>query len=215
MIRMLTATYAESVSWIPISAIGEPSGPMLNGTTYIVRPRIAPANFSLSSSRISPGSRQLLYGPASSSSREQMNVRSSTRATSPGSDRARYEFGRLASESFSNVPASTSSEQRASYSSADPSHQWMRLGCVSWAISSTQARSLACLVGTDVSMATGGIDLSRVWQIRTNFQGMGRSFRPPGALTRQNDHLTRSKLTGCVPRRPPYEAPGRSAGFCQ
>ena len=47
MIRIDTATYAESVSWMPISAIGEPSGPMLNGTTYIVRPRIAPANLSL------------------------------------------------------------------------------------------------------------------------------------------------------------------------
>ena len=48
MIRIETATYAESVSWMPISAIGEPSGPMLNGTTYIVRPRIAPANLSSS-----------------------------------------------------------------------------------------------------------------------------------------------------------------------
>src|SRR6478735_5220669 len=129
---------------------------MLNGTTYIVRPCMAPANFSLSSSPISPGS-----------------------------ERARYEFGRLASESFSNVPASTSSEQRASYSSADPSHQWMRLGWASAAISSTQARSLACLVGTDVSMATGGIDLSQVCQIRTNNGGTGRWFWAPEASTRQ------------------------------
>ena len=37
-------------------------------------------------SRISAGSRQLLVGPASSSRSEQMNVRSSTRATSPGSE---------------------------------------------------------------------------------------------------------------------------------
>ena len=42
-----------------------------------------------STSRISAGSRQLLVGPASSSRSEQMNVRSSTRATSPGSERAR------------------------------------------------------------------------------------------------------------------------------
>ena len=125
MIRMLTATYAESVSWTPISAIGEPSGPMLNGTTYSVRPRIAPLNLCLSTTRMSAGSCQLLVGPASSSSIEQMNVRSSTRATSPGSLRARYELGRLASESFSNVPASTSSWQSASYSSAEPSHQWI------------------------------------------------------------------------------------------
>ena len=89
MIRMEAATYAESVSWTPISAIGEPSGPMLNGTTYIVWPRIAPRNFSVSSSRISAGSRQWLVGPASSSRCEQMNVRSSTRATSLGSESAR------------------------------------------------------------------------------------------------------------------------------
>ena len=42
MIRIDTATYAESVSCTPMWAIGEPSGPIENGTTYIVRPRIAP-----------------------------------------------------------------------------------------------------------------------------------------------------------------------------
>ena len=67
-------------------AMGEPSGPIENGTTYIVRPRIAPVYSSVSSARISAGSRQLLVGPASRSSAEQMNVRSSTRATSPGSE---------------------------------------------------------------------------------------------------------------------------------
>ena len=69
--------------------LSEPSGPMLNGTTYMVRPRIEPLNSSLSVSRFSSGSRQLLVGPASSSRSEQMNVRSSTRATSLGSDHAR------------------------------------------------------------------------------------------------------------------------------
>ena len=45
---------------------------------------------SRSASRASPlGSRQLLVGPASSSFSEQMKVRSSTRATSPGSESAR------------------------------------------------------------------------------------------------------------------------------
>jgi hypothetical protein len=33
MIRIDTATYAESVSCTPISEIGEPSGPIENGTT--------------------------------------------------------------------------------------------------------------------------------------------------------------------------------------
>ena len=62
---------------------------MENGTTYIVRPFMEPWNSSLSCARISAGSRQLFVGPASASSREQMNVRSSTRATSPGSEKPR------------------------------------------------------------------------------------------------------------------------------
>ena len=89
MIRMLTATYGESVSCTPIWAIGDPSGPMEKGTTNIVRPCIEPRNRPERVSRISSGSRQLLVGPASDSCSQQMNVRSSTRATSPGSDRAR------------------------------------------------------------------------------------------------------------------------------
>ena len=48
-----------------------------------------PAKSSLSSARISTGSRQLLVGPASSSSTEQMKVRDSMRATSLASERAR------------------------------------------------------------------------------------------------------------------------------
>ena len=123
MILMDTATYAESVSCTPTWAIGDPSGPMEKGTTYIVRPRIEPRNSSVSVSRISSGSRQLLVGPASRSLAEQMKVRPSTRATSLGLERARYEFGRFASESRSKVPASTSCRQSWSYSSAEPSHQ--------------------------------------------------------------------------------------------
>lgn len=38
MILMETATYAESVHWMPILDSGDPTGPMLNGITYIVRP---------------------------------------------------------------------------------------------------------------------------------------------------------------------------------
>ena len=69
-------------------AMGEPSGPMEKGTTYMVRPFIEPRKSSVSVAFISDGSRQLLVGPASISFWEQMNVRSSTRATSPGSDLA-------------------------------------------------------------------------------------------------------------------------------
>ena len=70
-------------------AIGEPSGPIENGTTYIVRPRMQPSNRGASVARISSGAIQLLVGPASSLRCEQMKVRSSTRATSLGSDQAR------------------------------------------------------------------------------------------------------------------------------
>src|SRR4051812_19943091 len=133
--------------------IAEPSGPIENGTTYIVRPAIEPRKRSVSVSRISAGSRQLLVGPASASFWEQMNVRSSTRATSPGSERAMYEFGRLASESFSKVPASTSCWQSWSYSSADPPPRWIASGWVRLAPSSPQEISFAFFVGTFVSTA--------------------------------------------------------------
>src|SRR5205807_4768121 len=85
-------------------------------------------------------------GPTSSSCSEQMNVRSSTRATSAGSERAQWLLGRLASLSRVNVPASTSSWAKRSYSSADPSHQWMRSGWHRAATSSTQSRSLLFVV---------------------------------------------------------------------
>ena len=96
MIRMFTTTYGESVSWTPMCAIGEPSGPMQNGMTYIVRPCMQPSNSSASVAFISSGAIQLFVGPASSSFAEQMYVRSSTRATSLGWERARKQFGRLA-----------------------------------------------------------------------------------------------------------------------
>ena len=76
------------MSCTPICDIGEPTGPMLNGRTYIVRPRIEPSNSSFSLRRILNGSSQLLVGPAASFESEQMKVRSSTRATSLGSERA-------------------------------------------------------------------------------------------------------------------------------
>src|SRR5947209_7187587 len=119
--------------------IGDPSGPIENGTTYIVRPRIEPLNRSVSVARISSGSRQLLVGPASDSLAAQMNVRSSTRATSAGSDSARNECGRFSSESRWSAPASISVCASWSYSSSEPSHQWTSSGFVSAATSSTHA----------------------------------------------------------------------------
>ena len=85
MIFMEMTTYGESVISTPSAEIFDPSGPMQNGTTYIVRPFMHPSNNGRSVSRISAGAFQLLVGPASSSFSEQMNVRLSTRATSDGS----------------------------------------------------------------------------------------------------------------------------------
>ena len=59
---------------------------MEKGSTYMVRPRMQPLKSPLSFRRISKGSIQLLVGPALSFEREQIKVRSSTRATSLGSD---------------------------------------------------------------------------------------------------------------------------------
>ena len=68
MVRMLAATYAESVSSTPMCAIGEPSGPIENGhdvqRAAAHRARVAASSIS---ARISAGSRQLFVGPASSS----------------------------------------------------------------------------------------------------------------------------------------------------
>src|SRR6476469_2926355 len=60
IVPMLNATYGESVISTPMYDSREPRGPMLNGTTYIVRPRIAPRNRPSSVVRISAGARQLL-----------------------------------------------------------------------------------------------------------------------------------------------------------
>src|SRR5258706_7116742 len=103
-------------------AMGEASGPMLKGTTYIVRPRMQPLKRPPKVARISSGSTQLLVGPASSWDLEQMKVRSSTRATSVGSDQASQELGRSFSFSLRKVPAAASSAHRRSYSASEPSH---------------------------------------------------------------------------------------------
>ncbi|COX14013.1 Uncharacterised protein [Mycobacterium tuberculosis] len=89
MVRMETTTYSESVISTPSLGSSAPSGPIQNGTTYMVRPRMQPRYRSFMMDRISPGSIQVLVGPASISFAEQMYVRDSTRATSDGSDNAR------------------------------------------------------------------------------------------------------------------------------
>ncbi len=44
MMRMLATTYGLSVTSTPTLLIGEFTGPMMYGTTYIVRPRMAPSS---------------------------------------------------------------------------------------------------------------------------------------------------------------------------
>ena len=131
----------------PSCEIREPSGPIEKGTTYIVRPFMEPANKVFNSVFISTGSRQLFVGPASASSSEQMNVRSSTRATSLGLERAKNEFGRLASFNLMKVPCSTKRAVKRSHSSCEPSDHSMRSGWVSAAVCSTHSRSFLFLVG--------------------------------------------------------------------
>ena len=72
---------------------------------------------------MSAGSCQLLVGPASFSFSEQMKVRSSTRATSAGSDQIRKLFGRLLGSSFRAVPLASIRRVISSYSAWEPSHQ--------------------------------------------------------------------------------------------
>ena len=88
---------------------------------------------------ISAGAFQLFVKPAPSGSAEQMKVRSSTRATSEGSDAAQNEFGFLSSSSLTKVPDSTSSWVRRCHSSSEPSDQTTWSGVVRAATSSTQA----------------------------------------------------------------------------
>lgn len=94
MILMLAATYAESVSSMPILERADPTGPILNGITNIVLPVIQPGNRMLSSVSRSSGDIQfprvpvilfLTTGMVSRMFSVEMKVRLSTRATSFGS----------------------------------------------------------------------------------------------------------------------------------
>ena len=88
MMRMEQTTYAESLSSTAILGFLAFREPMTKGMTYMVRPRMEPSKRPVRVCFISTGSRQLLVGPAPSSVSEQMKVRSSTRATSSGSEKA-------------------------------------------------------------------------------------------------------------------------------
>src|SRR3954466_5405485 len=145
MTRIETTTYSESVSSTPNIGFSASTGPMQKGITYMVRPRMHPRYSSVMTDFISAGSIQLLVGPASASSTEQMKVRSSTRATSLGSEAHQNELGFFSRRV--KVPASTSFWVSRSHSSSLPSTQTTSSGVVSSAISCTQASSRGCAVG--------------------------------------------------------------------
>src|SRR4051795_9571111 len=145
--RMETTTYSESVISTPRNGSSASIGPMQNGMTYMVRPRMHPRYSSVIVAFISAGSIQLLVGPASASSTEQMNVLSSTRATSSGSGAAYNGLGFFSSFSFTKVPGSPSLLVIRSHSASDPSHHTTLSGVVSSAISRTQDSRRAFRVG--------------------------------------------------------------------
>jgi len=94
---------------------------------------------------ISSGAIQLLVGPAPPGSLEQMKVRSSTRATSPGSEAHQNEFGFF--DNRVNVPAASSFRVSRFHSASEPSHQTTSSGVVSSATSWTHDKSLVWVVG--------------------------------------------------------------------
>src|SRR6202034_1895939 len=79
-----TTTYSESVISTPSLGSSAPSGPMQNGTTHMVRPRMQPRYRSVMVDRISAGSIQLLVGAAAVEPSEQLMVCDSTGLTSEG-----------------------------------------------------------------------------------------------------------------------------------
>ena len=105
-------------------------------------PRMLPVKFSFIRARMAFGSIQLLVGPASISSSEQIKVFSSTLATSLGSVRDRKLSGRSFGFSGISEPLATSNFFMFVSSSAEPSHHFMESGLVRDAIWSTQSLTL-------------------------------------------------------------------------
>src|SRR5437899_1877903 len=105
------------------------------------------------------GSSQWLVGPASSCVREQINVRSSTRATSAVFDRTRMLLGRFSGSSQIAVPDKVISRSIDWYSSREPSHQCTRSGLQSWVTSSTQRASFG-FFGAPLAVSTSNVRLA-------------------------------------------------------
>src|SRR5918993_826813 len=148
-------TYGASVSSTPNIGDSAFSGPMQYGMTYMVRPRIEPRYSEVMTAFMSAGAIQLLVAPASRGSTEQMNVRSSTLATSVGSDAHQNELGFFSGSSRVKVPCWTNRSVIRVHSSGEPSHHSIRSGVVSSATSRTQSSSCACRVGADSASVPG------------------------------------------------------------
>ena len=130
MTRIETTTYAESVISTPNIGFSASRWPITNGMTYIVRPVMQPAYSPRMRSFISPGSIQLLVGPASFSS-----TRADVGAVLDAGDvggvgAAQNELGLVAGSSRVKVPVATSESVSSVHSSSEPVHQWIRSGVV-------------------------------------------------------------------------------------
>ena len=130
----------------------------------MVRPAIEPLNRPSSISRISAGSRQWLVGPG-----VLLVLGADEGAVLDAGDVARVGARQVGVGALGLVEALEGPRVdqvlgEASYSSAEPSHQWIESGWVSSAISSTQASSLACLVGAVAVVVIGSALLLTSWR---------------------------------------------------
>src|SRR5438105_14484696 len=105
----------------------------------MVRPRIAPLREACSFEYVSAGSDQLFVGPASAFVGVQIKVNCSTRATSFGFERCRYERGAFFWFALINTSCFKDSELRKSFSPSEPSHQQLFSGSLRSSSSCTQS----------------------------------------------------------------------------
>ena len=162
---------------------------------------------------ISSGAIQLLVGPASFSSTEQMKVRSSTRATSLGSEAQWNELGLMSGLSRVNVPAATSSSVSRVHSCSEPVTQEMRSGVVRAATSATQAASPS--VGRAAVTRDVGPGRERLGRVCCRRHLLGHPFRGPvlAAHVRCGEAFPGPRRGGCphaerVLLRPTYARRG-------
>src|SRR4029450_5700926 len=124
-----------------------------------------------------------------------MNVRSSTRATSPGSDRARKLLGRRSPFRRWKVPPSTSRSVKRAHSSSEPSHHSTRSGWNTPAQCSTQSFSFWLVVIAAMVLRSGVS-----WSSGLSCRG-GLSWRAPlgGEPPRPHVDLTPQPQAGGPP----------------